>query len=96
MYSPVLLYINYLSDGIICSFALHVDDTTSKQACEYVVSELEFDLREAFNWGRKRFFVLNVLKTHLFSIDPSSKFVPTDGSPLNEKLCCKILWFFFL
>ena len=57
-----LLYINDLPDDVICNIAIYADDTTlySKcdQACDLwpqleLASELESDLRETVDWGRK-------------------------------------------
>ena len=57
-----LLYINDLSDDGICNIDIHVDDTTlySKrdQASDRwqqleLASELEFDLRDTVDWGKK-------------------------------------------
>ena len=58
----VLLYINDLSDAVICNTAISADDTTlySKrdkasdlwQQLE-LASELESDLRDTVDWGRK-------------------------------------------
>ena len=57
-----LLYINDLSDGVICNIAIYADDTTlySKrgQASDLwkqleLASELESDLRDTVDWARK-------------------------------------------
>ena len=57
-----LLYINDLLDDVICNIAIYADDTTlySKrdQASDLwqqleLASELESDLRDTVDWGRK-------------------------------------------
>ena len=57
-----LFYITDLPDDVICDIAIYVDDTTlySKcdQACDLwqqleLASELESDLRDTLDWGRK-------------------------------------------
>ena len=59
---PFLIYINCLPDYVICNIAIYADDTTlySKfdQASDSLkqlelVSELESDLRDTVDWGRK-------------------------------------------
>ena len=73
-----LLYINDLPDNVICNIAIYTDDTTlySKydqtsglwQQLEFA-SELESDLRDTMNWGRKWFVDFNAGKTQLLSFD---------------------------
>ena len=57
-----LLYINDLSDGVICNIAIYADDTTLYSKCGQasdlwqqleLASELESDLRDTVDWGRK-------------------------------------------
>ena len=57
-----LLYINHLSDDVICDIAVYADDTTfySKyDRASYLweqlelASELESDLGETVDWGKK-------------------------------------------
>ena len=57
-----LLYINDLPDDVICNIAIYADDTTlyskSNQASDLwqqleLASELESDLRDTVDWGRK-------------------------------------------
>ena len=88
-----LLYINNLPDDIICNIAIYADDTTlfSKvdQAFDLwqqleLVSELESDLRDTVNWGRKWLVDFNAGKTD--AID-----VKTDGFVLGGKLPFKML-----
>ena len=57
-----LLYINDLPDDVICNIAIYADDTTLYSKCDQasdlwqqleLASELERDLRETLDWGRK-------------------------------------------
>ena len=57
-----LLYINDLLDDIICDIAIYADDTTLYSRCDRasdlwqqleLASELESDLRETVDWGKK-------------------------------------------
>ena len=57
-----LLYINDLPDNVICDIAIYADDTTLYSNCDQasdlwqqleLVSELESDLRDTVDWGKK-------------------------------------------
>ena len=57
-----LLYINELPDDVICNIAIYADDTTLYSKCDQasvlwqpleLASELESDLRDTVDWGRK-------------------------------------------
>ena len=57
-----LLYINDLPDDIICDIAIYADDTALYSKCDQafglwqqleVASELESDLRDTVDWGRR-------------------------------------------
>ena len=57
-----LLYINDLPDNVICNIAIYADDTTLYSKCNLasdlwqqleLASELETDLRDTVDWGRK-------------------------------------------
>ena len=57
-----LLYINDLPDDVICDIAIYVDDTTLYSKCDQasalwqqleLTSELESDLRDSVDWGKK-------------------------------------------
>ena len=57
-----LLYINDLPDDVICDIAIYADDTTLYSKCDWssnqwqqpeLTSELEFDLRDTVDWGKK-------------------------------------------
>ena len=93
-----LLYINDLPDDVICNIAIYADDITlySKydQASDLwqqleLASELESDLRETVNWGRKWLVDFNAGKTQLVSFERSKNTgaidVKMDGSVLEEK-----------
>ena len=96
-----LLYINDLPDDVICNIAIYADDTTLYSKCNQAsdlwqqlefASELESDLRDTVDWGRKW---LVDLKTQLVSFDRSKNTgaidVKMDGSVLEEKTSFKML-----
>ena len=99
-----LLYINDLPDGVICDIAIYADDTTlySKgdrasylwQQLE-VASELESDLRDTVDWGKKWLVDFNAGKTQLVSFDRCNNNGSIDmkmgGSILEEKSSFKML-----
>ena len=75
-----LLYINDLLDDVICNIAIYADDTTLYFKCELasdlwqqlkLAAELESDLRDAVDWGRKWLVDFNARKTQLVSFDRS-------------------------
>ena len=93
-----LLYINNLLDDVICNIAIYADDTTlcSKfdQASDLwqqleLASELESDLRDTVDWGKKWLVDFKAGKTQLVSFDRSNKIgsidVKMDGFVLEEK-----------
>ena len=99
-----LLYINNLPDDVICNIAIYADDTTlcSKfdQASDLwqqleLASELESDLRDTVDWGRKWLVDFNAGKTQLVLFDRSKNTggidVKMKGSVLEEKSCFKML-----
>ena len=101
-----LLYINDLPDDVICDIAIYADDTTLYSKCDQssdlwqqleLASELESDLRDTVDWGRKWLIDFNVGKTQLLSFDRSNNIsaidVKMDGSVLEEKLSFKMLTF---
>ena len=76
--TPFLLYINDLLDDVICNIAISTDETTFYSKCNQasdlwqqleLVSELESDLRDTVNWGRKWLVGFNAGKTQLVSLD---------------------------
>ena len=99
-----LLYINDLPDDVICNIAIYADDTTLYSKCDQVsdlwqqlelASELESDLRDIVDWGRKWFVDFNAGKAHLVLFDWSKNTgaidVKMDGSFLEEKSSFKML-----
>ena len=93
-----LLYINDLPDDVICNIAIYADDTThyskSDQASDLwqqleLASELESDLRDTADWGRKWLVDFNAGKTQLVLFDRSKNTgaidVKMNGSVLEEK-----------
>ena len=99
-----LLYINDLPDDVICTIAIYADDTTLYSKCNQasdlwqqleLASELESDLRDTVNWGRKWLVDFNAGKTQLVSFDRTKNTgaidVKMDGSVLEEKTSFKML-----
>ena len=99
-----LLYINDLPDDVICNIAIYADDTTLYSKCDQasdlwqqleLASELESDLRNTVDWGRKWLVDFNAGKTQLVSFDRSKNTgaidVKMDGSVLEEKTSFKML-----
>ena len=99
-----LLYINDLLDDVVCNIAIYADDTTLYSKCDQasdlwqqleLAFELESDLRETVDWGRKWPVDFNSGKTQLVSFDRSKNTgaidVKIDGSVLEEKTSFKML-----
>ena len=99
-----LLCINDLPDDVICNIAIYADDTTVFSKCNHasdmwqqleLASELESDLQDTVNWGRKWLVDFSAGKTQLVSFDQSKNTgaidVKTDGSVLEEKTSFKML-----
>ena len=99
-----LLYINDLPDDVTCNIAVYADDTTLYSKCNQasdlwqqleLASELESDLRDTVDWGRKWLVDFNAGKTQLVSFDRSKNTgaidVKMDGSVLEEKTSFKML-----
>ena len=99
-----LPYINDLPDDVICNIAIYADDTTLYSKCDQasdlwqqleLASELESDLRNTVDWGRKWLVDFNAGKTQLVSFDRSKNTgtidVKMDGSVLEEKTSFKML-----
>ena len=102
--ATLLLYINDLSDDVICSIAIYADDTILYSKCDQasdpwqqleLASELESDLQDNVDWGRKWLVDFNAGKTELVSFGQYNNTRATDmklyGSVLDEKLSLKIL-----
>ena len=92
------LYINHLPPDVICNIAIYADDSTVYSKCDQasdlgqqleLASELESDLRDTVNWGKKWLVDFNAGKTQLVSFDRSNNNgsidVKMDGSVLEEK-----------
>ena len=76
-----LLYVNDFSDDVICNTVISADDTTLCSKCHQasdlwqqleLASELESDLRDTVDWGRKWLVDFNAGKTQLVSFDQSN------------------------
>ena len=93
-----LLYINDLPDDITCNIVMYADDTTLYSKCNQasdlwqqleLASELESDLLDAVDWGRKWLVDFSSGKTQLVSFDRSKNTgaidVKMNGSVLEEK-----------
>ena len=89
---------------LICNIAIFADDTTHYSKCDQasdlwqqleLASELESDLRDTVEWGRKWFVDFNAGKTQLVSFDCSKNTgaidVKMDWSVLVEKSSFKML-----
>ena len=68
----VLLYFNDLPGDVICDIVIYVDDTTLYSKCDQasdlwqkleLASELESDLQETVDWGRKWLVDFSAAKT---------------------------------
>ena len=104
MLCPVLLNINDLPDDVICNTAIYADDTTLYSKCDQafhkwqqleLAFELESDLRDTVDWGKKWLADFNAGKTQLVSFDGpnnnGSIDVKMDGSVLEKKSSFKML-----
>ena len=103
-----LLYINDLPDDVICDSAIYADDTTLYSKCDQasdlwqqleLVSELESDLQDTVDWGKKWLVDFNARKTQLVSFDRSNNTgsidMKMDGFVLEEKSSFKMLGLIF-
>ena len=95
-----LLYINDLPDDVICNIVISTFYSKCGQASDLrqqleLASELESDLRDTVDWGRKWLVDFNAGKTQLVSFDRSKNTgtidVKMDGSVLEEKISFKTL-----
>ena len=102
-----LLYIKDLPDDFICDIAIYADDTTLYSKCDQasdlwqqleLACELDSDLRDTLDWGRKWLVDFKVGKTQLVSFDWSNNTgaidVKMDESVLEEKSSFKMLTLF--
>ena len=99
-----LPYVNDLPDDVTCNIAIYADDATLYYKCDQasdfwqqlkLASELEFDLRDIMDWGRKQLVDFNAGKTQLVSFDQSydtgATDVKIDVSFPQKKLFFKML-----
>ena len=99
-----LLHINDLPDDVICDIAIYADDATLYSQCDQasdlwqqlqLASELESDLRDTVDWGKKWLVDFNAGKTQLVLFDWSNNSgsidVKMDGSVLGGKSCFKMV-----
>ena len=99
-----LIYIKDLPDDVICNIAIYCYDTTVYSKCDQasdlrqqleLVSELESDLQDTVEWGKKWLLDLNAGKTQLVLFNQSknngSIDVKMDGSVLEERSSFKML-----
>ena len=99
-----LLYINDLPDDAICNFAIYADDTTLYSKYDQASNlwqqpewafELEFDIQDTVDWGKKWLVDFSAGKTQLISFhwfnNNGSIDVKMDGSVLEEKSSFKML-----
>ena len=99
-----LLCINDLPDDVICDIAIYADDTTLNSKCDQasdlwqqleLASELESDLPNTVDGGRKWLVDFNAGKTHLVSFNRSNNTVAIDlemdESVHEEKSSLKML-----
>ena len=99
-----LLYINGLPNDVICDIVIYADDTTLYSKCDRrsdlwqqleLASELESDLQDTVDWGKKWLVDFNAGNTQLVLFDRSnnngSTDVKMDGSVLEQNYllrCC--------
>ena len=99
-----LLYINDLPDDVICDIAIYADDTNLYSRCDQasnlwqqleLAPELESDLRDTVDWGKKWLVDFSAGKTQPVSFDRSNNNGSIDvkmgGSILEEKSSFKML-----
>ena len=95
---PSRTNLNGIPDGVICDIAIYADDTTLYSRCDRasdlwqqleLASELESDLRDTVDWGKKWLVDFNAEKIQLVSFHRSNNNgsidVTMDGSVLEEK-----------
>ena len=103
-----LLYINDLPDDVICDIAIYADDTTLFSKCDKasdlwqqleLSSEVESDLRDTVDWGKKCLVDFSAGKTQPVLFDQFNNNisidVKMDGSVLEEKSSFKMLGLIF-
>ena len=91
-------FLNDLPDNVICDIAIYAGDTTLYSKCDWasdlwqqleLASELESDIRDIVDWGKKWLVDFSAGKTQLVLFDQSNNNssidVKMDGSVLDEK-----------
>ena len=82
-----LLYINDLPDDVICNIAIYANDATLYSKCDQasdqcqqleLAFELQSDLRDTEDWGRKWLVDFNAGRAELVSFDWSNNTVVID------------------
>ena len=99
-----LLYINDLADDVIYNIAIYGDDTTLYSKCDQasdlwqqleLASELESDLQDIVDWGRKWLIGFSAGKTQLVSFyrcnNTANINMKMNGSVHEEKSSFKML-----
>ena len=99
-----LMYTNDIPDDVICNIAICADGSTLYSNCDQasdlwqqlkLVSELESDIRDTVEWGKKWLVDFNAAKTQLVSFDRSnnnsSVDVKMDEPVLEEKSSFEML-----
>ena len=99
-----LMYTNDIPDDVICNIAICADGSTLYSKCDQasdlwqqlkLVSELESDIRDTVEWGKKWLVDFNAAKTQLVSFDQSnnnsSVYVKMDEPVLEEKSSFEML-----
>ena len=103
-YTFLILYINDIPDDVVCNIAICADDSILCSWCNQaydlwqqleLASELESDLQDTVDWGRKWLVDFNAGKTQLVLFDQSNNTgaidVKMDGSVLEKKSSFKML-----
>ena len=98
----------HFSDDVICNIPIYADDTTLQSKCDLasdlwqqveLASELESDLQETVDWGRKWLVDFNAGKTQLVLFDQPKNTgaidVKMNRSVLEEKASLKMIWLTF-
>ena len=103
-----VLYINDPSDDVICVIAIYANDTTLYSKCDpasdlwqklELATEIESDVRDTADWGKKRLVDFNAGKAQLILLHWPSKnsFIDLkmDGSVIEGKSSLKMLGLIF-
>ena len=103
-YNACLAITGAIPDDVISNIAIYADDTTLYSKCDQAsdlwrqlesASELESDLRDTMDWGRKWLVDFNAEKTQLVLFERSKSTgaidVKMDGSVLKEKTSFKMV-----